>query len=129
MKDTYWDYNNVPAGFPEDNPWGDRQLAVTDEAMIKMIKNGISFSNVPGTSYEYSNMGFAMLGYIIKKVTGKSFDKYITNNILIPLGMKDTYWDYNNVPAKQLSHGYRWLNEQWVEQPLLKNGAYGAMGE
>ena len=32
------------AGFPEDNPWGDRQLAVTDEEMIAMIRKGISFS-------------------------------------------------------------------------------------
>ncbi len=116
------------AGFPEDNPWGDRQLAVTDEAMIKMIKKGISFSNVPGIAYEYSNMGFAMLGYIIKKVSGQSYEKYITKNILEPLGMMHTYWNYNDVPANQLAHGYRWLNERWIEQPLLKDGAYGAMG-
>ncbi len=116
------------AGFPEDNPWGDRQLAVTDEAMLKMIKKGIAFSNVPGVAYEYSNMGFAMLGYIIKKVSGEPYQKYITNNILMPLGMTHTYWDYNNVPAIQLAHGYRWLNDKWVEQPLLKDGAYGAMG-
>lgn len=116
------------AGFPEDNPWGDRQLAITDEAMIKMIKRGISFSNVSGIAYEYSNMGFAMLGYIIKKASGQPYEKYITNNILIPLGMTHTYWDYSHVPANKLAHGYRWLNGQWVEQPLLKDGAYGAMG-
>jgi CubicO group peptidase (beta-lactamase class C family) len=116
------------AGFPEDNPWGDRQLAVTDEAMISMIKKGISFSNAPGIAYEYSNMGFAMLGYIIKKVSGQFYENYITSNILIPLGMTHTYWDYKAVPASQLAHGYRWLNEQLVEQPLLGNGAYGAMG-
>ncbi len=116
------------AGFPEDNPWGDRQLGVTDEAMLKMIKKGISFSNVPGAAYEYSNMGFAMLGYIIKKVSGLPYQKYITNHVLMPLGMAHTYWDYNDVPANQLAHGYRRLNDQWVEQPLLKDGAYGAMG-
>ena len=116
------------AGFPEDNPWGDRQLAITDEAMIHMIKKGISFSNAPGIAYEYSNMGFAMLGYIIKKVSGQTYEKYITANILIPLGMTHTYWDYKAVPEGQLAHGYRWLNDQWVEQPLLGDGAYGAMG-
>ncbi len=116
------------AGFPEDNPWGDRQLAVTDEAMISMIKKGISFSNAPGIAYEYSNMGFAMLGYIIKKVSGQTYEKYITANILIPLEMTHTYWNYKVVPANQLTHGYRWLNDQWIEQPLLGDGAYGAMG-
>jgi CubicO group peptidase (beta-lactamase class C family) len=115
-------------GFPEDNPWGDRQLAKTDEEMIAMIKKGISFSNTPGLTYEYSNMGFAMLGYIIKKVSGLTYESYITKNILEPLGMTHTYWDYSKVPARQLAHGYRWLNEQWVEQPMLHDGAYGAMG-
>jgi CubicO group peptidase (beta-lactamase class C family) len=116
------------AGFPEDNPWGDRQLAISDETMLAMIKKGISFSNAPGIAYEYSNMGFAMLGYIIKIVSGQSYEKYINNNILIPLGMTHTYWDYKAVPAKDLAHGYRWLNDQYIEQPLLGDGAYGAMG-
>lgn len=116
------------AGFPEDNPWGDRQLAISDETMLKMFKKGISFSNTPGTAYEYSNMGFAMLGYIIKKVSGQTYQTYINENILKPLGMVNTYWDYTKVPQNQLVKGYRWLDENWVEQPMLGDGAYGAMG-
>jgi CubicO group peptidase (beta-lactamase class C family) len=116
------------AGFPEDNPWGDRQLAISDETMLKMFKKGISFSNTPGTAYEYSNMGFAMLGYIIKKVSGQTYQTYINKNILKPLGMVNTYWDYTKVPQNQLVKGYRWLDENWVEQPMLGDGAYGAMG-
>ena len=116
------------AGFPEDNPWGDRQMAKTDEEFIVMIKKGISFSNEPGLHYEYSNMGYAMLGYIIKKVSGLSYQTYITKNILEPLGMRNTYFEYSEVPHNELAHGYRWLNEQWVEQPILHDGTYGAMG-
>lgn len=116
------------AGFPEDNPWGDRQLAISDETMLKMFKKGISFSNTPGVSYEYSNMGFAMLGYIIKKVTGETYQNYTIKHILKPLGMNDTYWDYTKVPKNQLALGYRWIDNQWVEQPMLGDGAYGAMG-
>ena len=73
------------AGFPEDNPWGDRQLARTDEELIDLIRKGISFSNDPGLKFEYSNLGFTMLGYIIKKVSGQSYENYITKNILEPL--------------------------------------------
>ncbi|MEJ7739214.1 MAG: serine hydrolase domain-containing protein [Chitinophagaceae bacterium] len=116
------------AGFPEDNPWGDRQLDVSDEEMIAMIKKGISFSNAPGISYEYSNMGFAMLGYIIKKVTGQGYVDYITLHILRPLGMNNTWLEYSKVAENKLAHGYRLLNGVWVEQPMLHNGAYGAMG-
>ena len=116
------------AGFPEDNPWGDRQLAKTDDELIGMIKTGISFSNNPGLKYEYSNMGFAILGYIIKKVSGLSYDSYITKNILEPVGMLHTYFEYSKVPSSELAHGYRRLNEQWIEQPMLHDGTYGAMG-
>jgi CubicO group peptidase (beta-lactamase class C family) len=116
------------AGFPEDNPWGDRQLAISDATMLKMFKQGISFSNTPGTAYEYSNMGFAMLGYIIKKVTGETYENYTIKHILKPLGMNNTYWDYTKVPKNQLAIGYRWIDENWVEQPMLGDGAYGAMG-
>ncbi|ULQ53947.1 serine hydrolase domain-containing protein [Flavihumibacter fluvii] len=116
------------AGFPEDNPWGDRQLAISDEEMLVMFKKGISFSTVPGTSYEYSNMGFAMLGYIIKKVSGISYQEYIRKNIWQPLGMEHTYWEFTDVPESKLALGYRWLNNNWVVQPMEHDGAYGVMG-
>ncbi|MDQ6815578.1 MAG: beta-lactamase family protein, partial [Bacteroidota bacterium] len=116
------------AGLPEDNPWGDRQLAISDEQLVALINKGLSYSNDPGVAYEYSNLGFVTLGYIIKKVSGRSYEEYITENILKPLGMNHTYWDYANVPSNELALGYRWLNGHWVEQPLLHDGAGGAMG-
>ncbi len=116
------------AGFPEDNPWGDRQLEDTDAQLLELIKKGVSFSNAPGMSYEYSNLAFALLGHIISKVSGKSYEQYITDNILQPLGMNHTIWEYTKAPADKLAHGYRWLNNDWVEQPLLHDGSYGAMG-
>ncbi len=116
------------AGYPEDNPWGDRQLADTDEELLALYKKGVSFSTNPGSGYEYSNLGFATLGYIIKKVSGKTYEQYISENILKPLGMTHTYWEYVKVPKEQLAHGYRWLDNKWVEQPILHDGSYGAMG-
>ena len=59
-------------GFPEDNSWGDRQLAVSDEQMAAMMRAGIPFSNAPGVTYEYSNYGFALLGRIVARVSGRS---------------------------------------------------------
>jgi len=116
------------AGFPEDNPWGDRQLADTDEELIQLIEKGITFSNAPGISYEYSNLGFALLGKIISKVAGQPYQQYITENILAPLGMQHTIWEYTRAPEDLLAHGYRWQNATWKEEPLLHDGAYGAMG-
>jgi CubicO group peptidase (beta-lactamase class C family) len=116
------------AGFPEDNPWGDRQLADSDAQLLAMIKKGLSFSNSPGMGYEYSNTGFAILAYILQKITGETYEAYVTTHILKPLGMTHTYFEYADVPATALAHGYRRLGGEWVEQPMLHTGIFGAMG-
>lgn len=116
------------AGFPEDNPWGDRQLAKSDVELLEFINSGIAYSNVPGVAYEYSNLGFTLLGHIIKKVSGLPYQLYINRHILQPLGMNNTYWEYTKVPSEGLAHGYRRVNGQWTEQPLQHDGAWGAMG-
>ena len=118
----------MTAGFPEDNPWGDRQLDEPEQMLIELISEGISFSNVASYEYEYSNTGYALLGNIISHVSGVPFQKYITQNILRPLRMKHTYWEYDSIPEQQLAIGYRWENEQWKLEPMLHDGSYGAMG-
>lgn len=47
------------AGFPEDNPWGDQQLADSEGDLTRMLVRGIPFSTPPDTTYEYSNLAFA----------------------------------------------------------------------
>lgn len=116
------------AGFPEDNPWGDRQLADDDAQLLALIRKGLSFSNSPGIGYEYSNTGFAILAHILQTITGETYEHYVTSHILKPLGMEHTYFEYSDVPPSALAHGYRRLGGEWVEQPMLHTGIYGAMG-
>jgi CubicO group peptidase (beta-lactamase class C family) len=115
-------------GFPEDNPWGDQQLAVTDSMMGKMMRAGIPFSNAPGVAYEYSNYGFAILGRIVTKASGMPYRKYIAENVLGPLGMTSTTMEPKSVPAGRVAQGYRWEDEQWKLEPQLPDGAFGSMG-
>jgi CubicO group peptidase (beta-lactamase class C family) len=115
-------------GFPEDNPWGDQQLARTDDELSRMMRSGIPFSNAPGIAYEYSNYGFAMLGRIVTKVSGVPYADYVGANILRPLGMRSTTLSPQSVPANRLAHGYRWEDAQWKEEPQLPDGAFGSMG-
>jgi CubicO group peptidase (beta-lactamase class C family) len=75
------------AGFPEDNPWGDRQLADSDQELRAFVADGVSFSNVPGVEYEYSNLGFALLGQIVQVVSGMDYRDYTRTHIFDPLGM------------------------------------------
>lgn len=118
----------MTAGLPQDDPWGDRQLAITPAAFETFIRGGLTFSSPPGTAYEYSNLGYALLGAAISRVTGEPYQAYITRELLAPLGMNDTVWDYPAVPPGQLALGYRWEDNAWQPEPLLRDGAYGAMG-
>jgi CubicO group peptidase (beta-lactamase class C family) len=116
------------AGFPEDNPWGDQQLSESEDALSQMLRAGIPFSTPPGTAYEYSNYGFAILGRIVQSVSGKPYDEYVTENILKPLGMTSTTLHPSKVPPNRLAIGYRWEDERWKEEPALPHGSFGAMG-
>jgi CubicO group peptidase (beta-lactamase class C family) len=115
-------------GFPEDNPWGDRQLADTDEEMAEMMRRGIPFSTSPGTNYEYSNYGFAILGRIVANVSGMPYPRYISEHVLKPLGMTSTTLESAEVPPARLAHGYRWQDGKWLEEEQLPDGAFGPMG-
>ncbi|HEX6322126.1 MAG TPA: serine hydrolase domain-containing protein [Vicinamibacterales bacterium] len=127
-KITVRDLMSHAAGFPEDNPWGDQQLAATEEEFTRMLRQGIPFSNAPGVAYEYANYGFAILGRIITNVSGMPYRQYIDEAILRPLGMTSTTLEPGAVPADRLAHGYRWEDAQWKEEPPLPDGAFGAMG-
>jgi CubicO group peptidase (beta-lactamase class C family) len=116
------------AGFPEDNPWGDQQLSATDDEMAEMMRRGIPFSTPPGTAYEYSNFGFAILGRIVANVSGMPYARYVREKILLPLGMTVTTLEARSVPPDRLAHGYRRQDGQWLEEPQLPDGAFGAMG-
>jgi len=116
------------AGFPEDNPWGDQQLAASDEDLSRMIREGIPFSNAPGIAYEYSNFGFAILGRIVVNVSGLPYARYVRDRVLRPLGMTSTTLEARDVPANRLAHGYRLQDGQWLEEPPLPDGSFGAMG-
>ena len=116
------------AGFPEDNPWGDQQLAATNDEMARMMRGGIPFSNAPGTTYEYSNYGFAILGRIIANVSGMPYPRYIDERVLRPLGMTVTTLEAASVPESRLAHGYRRQDDAWLEEKQLPDGAFGSMG-
>jgi CubicO group peptidase (beta-lactamase class C family) len=116
------------AGFPEDNPWGDRQLAATPEELSRMLRRGIPFSTAPGTTFEYSNLGFAILGRVVANVSGVPYARYVQEQILRPLGMGVTTLEAAQVPASRLALGYRRQDGRWLEEAQLPDGAFGAMG-
>lgn len=119
---------NHAEGFPEDNPWGDRQLGIPGERMTAWLRDGIPFSNVPGIAYEYSNFGFAILGRIVSVASKQPYVQYMAREILQPLGLTSSYWETKAVPGDRIAHGYRWQDEKWLKEVPEPDGAFGPMG-
>ena len=116
------------AGFPEDNPWGDQQLAISEDEFTALLRQGMPFSNPPGVAFEYSNYGYALLGRIVSTVSGMSYPAYVQQKILQPLGMTSTTLEPSAVDDARLARGYRFEDGQWKLEPQLADGAFGAMG-
>ncbi len=116
------------AGFPEDNPWGDRQLSMPEAQFSEFLEKEPSFSTAPGTSYEYSNLGYAILGRIISNISGISYQQYVNDNIFLPLDMNDSYWEAGEIPGNKFANGYRFINSSYLLQPAAADGAFASMG-
>ena len=117
----------MAAGWPEDNPWGDRQLWRNDAELSEILAPGVSFANATGVTFEYSNLGYMVLGRVIANVSGESSLDFITHRILQPLGMRDTVWNAEDVDPQRLALGYHWLDGKWVKEPLLPSGGDAAV--
>jgi len=60
----------------------------------------------PGEKMSYSNSGYLVLGYVIERITGASYEKFVTDNIFVPLGMKDSGYDSNTAIIAHRAAGY-----------------------
>jgi CubicO group peptidase (beta-lactamase class C family) len=117
------------AGFPEDNPWGDQQLAATDVELSRWLKAGIPFSTAPGTRYEYSNYAFGLLGRIVARASGMPYERFVNETILNKLHMTGSTFEFSRVPLGRRAIGYRLQPDgTYLEEPPLAQGAFSSMG-
>ncbi len=93
------DYYNVVDGFC---------LGDTVDGMLREAqKSELRF--IPGTEYEYSNIGFTLLGEIIEYRSGTPYHTYIEENLLAPLGMESSRLHIaGHQPEQYEASGHRW---------------------
>jgi CubicO group peptidase (beta-lactamase class C family) len=75
-----------------------------DATLATLRERDLDFG--PGEKMQYSNSGYLVLGSIIEKVSGQSFEKFVADNIFTPLGMSDTGYDSNTAIIKRRASGY-----------------------
>jgi serine-type D-Ala-D-Ala carboxypeptidase/endopeptidase len=106
---TIRDVLSMSAGLATDDYWADRHLDMDAAELARLVRSGVAFSRPAGTAYEYSNLGYAVLG---------DLSAHTDELLLGPLGMARTTWTQ---PA-----------DDWAPPPppdaVLGHGAFAGMG-
>ena len=82
----------------------------------------------PGTSWNYSNCAYYLLGMAIEKTSGQTYEQLLSERILKPLGMTNTGIDHNSTVLPMRAYGYRkTLARDYEQSPYVDLGqAFGA---
>ena len=90
----------------------------TVEDFVKQYaSNDLEFE--PGSKFSYNNSGYFLLGAIIEKVTGKSYEQALKEKILDPLGMKNTGYDLHTPIIGKRATGYQRAANGYQHAPYL----------
>ncbi|MGM0442763.1 MAG: serine hydrolase domain-containing protein [Fibrobacterota bacterium] len=73
--------------------------------LVRIAQNK-GLAHTPGESFLYANTNYVILGMLIEKISGMSYEKYISDNILSPLGMHATIAESDSFASPLLTHGY-----------------------
>lgn len=97
----------------------DRQTSITRERILHLMREKpLKFS--PGTRFEYGNSAWYLLGIVIEKVTGASYEQAVQDLIFTPLAMADTGQDDRERILDRRASGYMYFGDS---EPL-RNAAY-----
>ena len=117
----------MTAGLPQDDPWGDRRLDDSVRAFEALVAGAGVFQSA-GSDLGVQQSGIRAVGAGRDAGVRRPYQEYITREILRPLGMSQTVWEFAEVPPDHMALGYRWEHGRWIPEPLLHDGAFGAMG-
>ncbi len=116
------------AGFVTDDPWGDRVLGMSPAELDQVMSTGHLFARPPGLAFEYSNLGYALLGRVLTNVSGEPYQAFMRRTFLEPLGMARTTFDAPAAASGDYAWGYRLDGETWSRERIEPDGEVGAMG-
>ena len=107
------------SGMPDfdSNPWHDPDY--DEEALERFVRNFIShkfLTHEPNTIYQYCNTGYELLGDVVAKAAGMSFEDYVLENILIPAGMVNSTLLIQEADMTKLNSLHRPIDRENVSE-------------
>ncbi|MFZ1685056.1 MAG: serine hydrolase domain-containing protein [Candidatus Zixiibacteriota bacterium] len=112
------------SGIADLDSAGDYDPILRDEFIRRILAQPLASG--PGEHQSYTNAGYSILGAIIEKRTGKSYEQFLRDQFFLPLGMTHTGYILPNWNLDTLARGYTpdgpWGN--LLNQSLAPDGPY-----
>jgi CubicO group peptidase (beta-lactamase class C family) len=95
---------------------------------VEAIETSLTSRWRPGERMSYSNPDYVVLGYLIEKLSGLPWNEYVTQNVLLPLGMERSTYDLTGKVNPQYAKGYYSVGNNYKPFVLATPGDNGAAG-
>lgn len=102
--------------FPD---YRDRMSRSTNPEEIVQLFSDSTLLFTPGEKFDYSNSGYVLLGVIIEKVTGQSYEQVLQEKIFTPLGMNNSGYDHHSAILKNRAAGYYKSGKSYINASYI----------
>ena len=86
---------------------------MTEQDVFNILLRQTSLQFTPGEKFEYCNANYTLLGMLIEKVSNSSLNDFLTKNVFLPVGMKNTYVDEADVHGRKRAVGYYLFGDEY----------------
>jgi CubicO group peptidase (beta-lactamase class C family) len=127
------------AGVPDFTGFPDYQKTMREPTTVELLITrfrALPLDFKPGEDWKYSNSGYILLGYVVEKASGKSYESFLRENIFEPLKMTSTGYDHADEIVKRRARGYSLRGEKIVNAsyldmsiPFSAGGLYSTVGD
>lgn len=119
---------SMSGGLPTDDAWADRQESMSREDFGRLLTDGVRFAAVPGTVYEYSNLGYAILGCMVAGASGLTYHEFVERHLIGPLGLTSTGFAAPAGARGGIATGHVRRDGHWEALPFSAPGVFSAIG-
>ncbi len=117
----------MAGGFVTDDPWGDRQQSLAAD-QFRQLLGVLTPQWAPGRYFEYSNLGYAILGCVIEAVTGDRYPDVVRERVLEPAGLVNSGYHQGELAGRTIATGYVLRGSKFASEPIADCGAFAPMG-